>query len=99
MFLATRAKEGWETNCCNAELPRKGSKSMQKNFPALVHCLNNFLIFLEQSPDATSGELYRTFRELSGKRALQSEFRAKSYGHFTTGRLNPLELSNKNDQD
>jgi hypothetical protein len=44
-LLATSAKDGWETNNCNAELQRKGSKSMQKNFSAPVHCLNDFFNF------------------------------------------------------
>jgi hypothetical protein len=62
--------------------------------------LPNFFDFFGAITGRTRGDLYRTFRELSGKkRALKSEFRAKSYGHFTTGRPNRREFSNENDRD
>jgi hypothetical protein len=41
---------------------------MQKNFPASVRGLNNFFDFLERSPGATLGDLYRFFESFSAKK-------------------------------
>jgi hypothetical protein len=45
----------------------RGARVCRKTSRRQYTVLMIFLIFLEQSSSATSGELYRTFRELSGK--------------------------------
>jgi hypothetical protein len=99
ILLATSAKDRWEKNCGNAELPMKASKSVQKTSRRRYTTLTFFLIFLERSPGATRGDLYRTFRELSEKKSTEIGVPSESYGRFTIGRPNRREFLNENDRD
>jgi hypothetical protein len=54
--------------CGNTELPMKASKSVEKTSRHQYTALTIFFDFLEQSLGAKRGDLYRTFRELSGKK-------------------------------
>jgi hypothetical protein len=82
MLLVTCAKDGWETNCCNTELPRKGIKSMLKNFPAPVHCLNIFFIFLEQSPALRRVMYIELFDIFLAKKIIAIEVSSKKLWSF-----------------
>jgi hypothetical protein len=99
ILLATSAKDEWKKNCDNAELPMKASKSVQKTSQRQYTALTIFLIFLERSPGATRVTCIELFESFLEKSALKSEFRAKSYGRFTTGRPNRREFLNENDRD
>jgi hypothetical protein len=73
---------------------------MQKTSGRRYTVFTIFLIFWNNHwvlRRVTCIELFESFP--AKKRAMQSEFRVKSYGRFTTCCPNPLEFLNENNRD